>query len=66
MRDSLFSDGDLAAAEEILSAYLNDGGNHAEAFRLLGRIKQQRKEFDEAERLFEAALHLAPNYRAAA
>jgi tetratricopeptide (TPR) repeat protein len=62
---SLFSDGDLAQAEEILSAYLNHGGNHAEAFRLLARIKQQCNTFDEAERLFEAALQIAPNYRAA-
>ncbi len=62
---SLFSDGDLAVAEEILSAYLNHGGNHAEAFRLLARIKQQCKAFDDAERLLEAALQIAPNYRAA-
>ena len=61
----LFSDGDLRASANILNEYLKCGGNHAEAFRLLGRIKQQRREFDEAERLFEAALHLAPNYRAA-
>ena len=62
---SLFSDGDLAVAEDILSAYLNHGGSHAEAFRLLARIKQQCNAFDEAERLFEAALQIAPNYRAA-
>jgi tetratricopeptide (TPR) repeat protein len=62
---SLFSDGDLAVAEDILSAYLNHGGNHAEAFRLLARIKQQCNAFDDAERLFEAALQIAPNYRAA-
>ena len=62
---SLFSDGELAVAEDILSAYLNHGGNHAEAFRLLARIKQQCNAFDEAERLFEAALQIAPNYRAA-
>jgi tetratricopeptide (TPR) repeat protein len=62
---SLFSDGELAVAEKILSAYLNHGGNHAEAFRLLARIKQQCNAFDDAERLFEAVLQIAPNYRAA-
>ena len=62
---SLFSDGDLASAEEILSAYLNKVGNHVEAFRLLARIKQQCKALDDAERLLEAALQIAPNYRAA-
>ena len=62
---SLFSDGELAVAEDILTGYLNHGGNHAEAFRLLARIKQQCNAIDEAERLFEAALQLAPNYRAA-
>jgi tetratricopeptide (TPR) repeat protein len=62
---SLFSDGELAVAEEILSAYLNDGGKHAEAFRLLARIERQRNAFDEAERLLKAVLQIAPNYRAA-
>ena len=62
---SLFSDGELETAEGILSAYLSDGGNHAEAFRLLARIKQQFRNFDDAERLFEATLKIAPNYRAA-
>ena len=61
---SLFSDGDLSAAENILHPYLlND--NHVEALRLLARIKHQRNLLGEAERLLEAALKLAPNYRAA-
>ncbi len=61
---SLFSDGELAVAEDILTGYLNHGGNHAEAFRLLARIKQQCNAIDDAERYFEAALQIAPNYRA--
>ena len=65
MQEVSFSDGDLASAEEILSAYLNNVGNHVEAFRLLARIKQQCKALDDAERLLEAALQIAPNYRAA-
>jgi len=62
---SLFSDGDLSAAENILRPYLLKRGNHAEALRLLGRIQHQRGVLDEAEPLLEAALELAPNYRAA-
>jgi tetratricopeptide (TPR) repeat protein len=61
---SLFSDGELSAAENILQAYLLDA-RHAEALRLLARIKHQRNVLDEAEQLLEAALKLAPNYRAA-
>jgi tetratricopeptide (TPR) repeat protein len=62
---SLFSDGDLSAAENILRAYLLNVGNHPEALRLLGRIQQQRGVLDEAEPLLEATLNLAPHYRAA-
>jgi predicted Zn-dependent protease len=35
---SLFSDGDLSAAEKILRAYLLAAGNHVEALRLLARL----------------------------
>jgi predicted Zn-dependent protease len=62
---SLFSDGEISAAENILRAYLLSCGDHAEALRLLGRIQQQRDLLDEAELLFEAALRLSPNYLAA-
>jgi tetratricopeptide (TPR) repeat protein len=62
---SLFSDGDLSAAENILRAYLLQAGNHVEAMRLLARIQHQRDVLDEAELLLEAALQLVPNYRAA-
>jgi tetratricopeptide (TPR) repeat protein len=62
---SLFSDGDLSAAQKILRAHLVDAGNHVEALRLLGRIEHRYNVLDEAERLLEAALKLAPDYRAA-
>jgi tetratricopeptide (TPR) repeat protein len=62
---SLFSDGDLSAAESILREYLLKAGDHVEAMRLLARIEHQRAMLDEAERLLEAALTVAPNYRAA-
>jgi tetratricopeptide (TPR) repeat protein len=62
---SLFSDGDFSAAEEMLRAFLCKAGDHVEAMRLLARIEHQRDMLDEAELLLEAALKLAPNYRAA-
>jgi tetratricopeptide (TPR) repeat protein len=62
---SLFSDGELSAAEAILRAYLENNGNHVEAWRLLARIEHQSKSFKEAEQRLETALKLAPNYRAA-
>ncbi|MBV8865000.1 MAG: tetratricopeptide repeat protein, partial [Acidobacteriaceae bacterium] len=62
---SLFSDGDLSGAEHILRAYLREAGNKVEASRLLARIEHQRNVLHEAELLLEAAVKLAPNYRAA-
>jgi tetratricopeptide (TPR) repeat protein len=62
---SLFSDGELSAAENILRPYLRNAGHHPEALRLLARIEQQYSAFDDAEQLLEGALKLTPNYRAA-
>jgi len=62
---SLFSDGELSAAETILRTYLGNTGNHVEALRLLARIEHQSKALEDAEQRLETALKLAPNYRAA-
>jgi tetratricopeptide (TPR) repeat protein len=62
---SLFSDGELSAAENILRPYLLKSGDAVEALRLLARIEHQRDVLDDAEWLLEAALKLAPNYIAA-
>ncbi|HLZ97232.1 MAG TPA: sulfotransferase [Steroidobacteraceae bacterium] len=62
---SLFSDGELLPAENIVRAYLLEHGNHVEAMRLLARIGIEREVFDDAELLLEAVLVLAPDYRAA-
>jgi tetratricopeptide (TPR) repeat protein len=62
---SLFSDGDLTPAENIVRAYLLQHGNHVEAMRLLARIGMARDVLDDAELLLEAVLTLAPDYRAA-
>src|ERR1700730_7628728 len=62
---SLFSDGDLSAADNILRAYLRTSSDDVEALRLLARIQHQRDVLDEAESLLEAALEVKPNYVAA-
>jgi tetratricopeptide (TPR) repeat protein len=62
---SLFSDGDLSAAENILRAYLRISSDDVEALRLLARIQHQRDVLGEAESLLEAALEVKPNYVAA-
>jgi tetratricopeptide (TPR) repeat protein len=62
---SLFSDGELTRAEKIVRTYLLKAGDHVEALRLLARITHQGAGFDEAERLLEGVLKLAPDYRAA-
>jgi predicted Zn-dependent protease len=62
---SLFSDGDLAPAEQIARAFLLRHGDHPEAMRLLARIGLARDVLDDAELLLEAVLTLAPDYQAA-
>ena len=62
---SLFLDGDLSAAENILRAYLRTSSDDVEALRLLARVQHQRDVLDEAESLLEAALEVKPNYVAA-
>ncbi|MEI9996719.1 MAG: sulfotransferase [Rhizomicrobium sp.] len=62
---SLFSDGELAPAENIVRAYLLRHGDHPEAMRLLARIALAHDVLDEAERLLSAVLTLSPGYHAA-
>jgi tetratricopeptide (TPR) repeat protein len=62
---SLFSDGELLAAEKILQEYLLESGEDVEGLRLLARIEHQRDVLDDAELHLEAALKLRPSYRAA-
>ena len=62
---SLFSDGDLVPAEQIIRAFLLRRGDHPEAMRLLARIGLARDVLDDAELLLEAVLELAPQYQAA-
>jgi tetratricopeptide (TPR) repeat protein len=62
---SLFSDGELTPAENLIRDFLLRHGNHVEAMRLLARIGLDRGVLDDAELLLEAVLKLAPDYRAA-
>jgi tetratricopeptide (TPR) repeat protein len=63
---SLFSDGELLAAENVLRDFLPRSENpHIEALRLLARIGIERGAFDDAERLLESVLKRTPDYWAA-
>ena len=45
---ALFADGDLAAAEQLVRAFLLKHGDHIEAMRLLARIGMERDVLDDA------------------
>ncbi|HEV7612202.1 MAG TPA: sulfotransferase [Steroidobacteraceae bacterium] len=62
---AMFSDGDLAPAEELVRAFLLKHGDHVEAMRLLARIGLAHDVLDDADILLEAVLAMAPDYRAA-
>jgi tetratricopeptide (TPR) repeat protein len=62
---ALFSDGELAPAEQLIRAYLRTHGDHIEAMRLLARIGLEREVLDDAQLLLERVLELAPDYHLA-
>src|SRR5262249_30981041 len=62
---SLFADGELAPAEQIVRAFLLKHGDHPEAMRLLAKIGIAHGVLDDAELLLEAALALSPDHGAA-
>ncbi len=62
---SLFADGEVAEAENLIRAFLRQHGSHAGAMHVLAVIGVERRALDEAESLLEAALALAPDDRAA-
>ncbi len=57
-----FCDGELAAAENLLTSHVAREGRHVEALRLLGRIAQRRGATDRAEELFREVVDAAPGY----
>ncbi|WP_336980782.1 tetratricopeptide repeat-containing sulfotransferase family protein [Altererythrobacter fulvus] len=63
--NSLFADGDLAPAEDVLRDYLRKDGDNVGALRLLARICKDREAPGEAEALLEEAIELAPDYHEA-
>jgi tetratricopeptide (TPR) repeat protein len=62
---ALFSDGELALAEQLIREYLKTHGDHIEAMRLLARIGMQREVLDDAQMLLAKVLELAPDYHLA-
>src|SRR5487761_1491315 len=62
---ALFSDGELAPAEQLIREYLRTHGDHVEAMRLLARIGMERDLLDDAQLLLERVLQLAPDYHLA-
>jgi predicted Zn-dependent protease len=61
---SLFSDGEAAAAEDRVRTFLRGNPRHVEGMHVLAVILVSRRALEEAERLLEAALALAPADRA--
>ena len=62
---ALFSDGEIAPAEQLIRAYLRQHSDHVEAMRLLARIGLERDVLDDAQLLLERVLELAPDYHLA-
>lgn len=63
--NSLFADGDLSPAEEVIRDHIGKDGGNVGALRLLARIRKERDAPDEAESLLETVLARAPDYHAA-
>ena len=62
---NLYCDGELAAAEKLIRAFLVEHGDQIEAMRLLARIGADLEVYDDAELLLAALLERAPDYAAA-
>ncbi|PXA84212.1 sulfotransferase family protein [Nostoc sp. 3335mG] len=59
---SLFADGDLGPAEEIIRGFLLRHGDHPEAMRLLAKIGMARDVLDDAEMLLAGVLAMVPDH----
>ncbi|WP_442679560.1 sulfotransferase [Sphingomonas sp. ASY06-1R] len=62
---SLFADGDLAPAGDVVRAYLRQNADNVGALHLLARILIQQEELAEAETLLRAILTRDPAFHAA-
>jgi tetratricopeptide (TPR) repeat protein len=61
---SLFSDGEIIPAEQLIRQFLLRHGDHVEGMRLLAKIGMKLDVYDDAELLLEHALLLEPDYHA--
>jgi tetratricopeptide (TPR) repeat protein len=62
---SMFADGEVHAAEQMVRKFLLSHGDHIEAMRLLAQIGMKLEIFDDAEFLLESVLVFAPDYHLA-
>ncbi len=62
---SMFADGEINAAEDVVRRYLLQHGNHVEGMLLLARIGMRLDVADDAEVLLENILVLAPEHHTA-
>ena len=62
---TMFADGELVRAEEVLRGFLLERGHHIEAMRLLAHIAMEQEIYGDAQVLLEGVLELAPDYHAA-
>ena len=60
--NSLFVDGELAPAEQVIRDYLKKDRENVGALRLLARICMDREAYAEADWLLKQVLELAPDY----
>ncbi len=63
--NSLYADGDLRLAEDVIGDYLRKDGGNVGALRLLARICSQSDRLADAQALLESVLRQAPDYHAA-
>jgi tetratricopeptide (TPR) repeat protein len=61
---SLFSDGEIIPAEQLIRQFLLRHGDHVEGMRLLAKIGMKLDVYDDPELLLEHALQLEPDYHA--
>jgi tetratricopeptide (TPR) repeat protein len=62
---SMFADGEIHAAEQLVRQYLLQHGDHIEGMRLLAQIAMKHDVADDAEVLLEHVLLRVPDYHAA-
>jgi tetratricopeptide (TPR) repeat protein len=62
---SMFADGEILAAEQMIRTFLLQHPEHIEGMRLFARIGMKVGVLDDAELILEALLERAPDYRAA-